>query len=100
MICIRASWMALAVSSAPGQDWPQWRGPARDGKTEGFKAPDTWPKELTRNWKVAVGEGVATPALVGDKLYVFARTEGAETTTCLDAATGRPLDALGPTCAG
>jgi len=91
LLAVMASWMALAVSSAPGQDWPQWRGPARDGKTEGFKAPDTWPKELTRNWKVTVGEGVATPALVGDKLYVFARTEGAETTTCLDAATGKEL---------
>src|SRR6266850_1221311 len=91
LLAVMASWMALAVSSAPGQDWPQWRGPARDGKTEGFKAPDTWPKELTRNWKVTVGEGVATPALVGDKLYVFARTEGAETTSCLDAATGKEL---------
>jgi outer membrane protein assembly factor BamB len=87
-----ASWVvALAASSALGQDWPQWRGAARDGKTEGFKAPSTWPKELTRNWKVTVGEGVATPALVGDKLYVFARTEGAETTSCLDAATGKEL---------
>jgi outer membrane protein assembly factor BamB len=38
-----------------------------------------------------VGEGVATPALVGDKLYVFARTEGSETTRCLDAATGKEL---------
>jgi outer membrane protein assembly factor BamB len=91
LLAVMASWMALAVSSAPGQDWPQWRGPARDGKTEGFKAPSTWPKELARNWKVTVGEGVATPALVGDKLYVFARTEGAETTTCLDAATGKEL---------
>jgi len=87
-----ASWMvALAVSSASGQDWPQWRGPARDGKSAGFDEPKTWPKELKQSWKVTVGEGVATPALVGDKLYVFARTEGAETTSCLDAATGKEL---------
>src|SRR6476661_7829032 len=86
------SWaLALAVSSVSAQDWPQWRGPARDGKTESFKPPSTWPKELKQNWKVTVGEGVATPALVGDKLYVFARTEGAETTSCLDAATGKEL---------
>jgi outer membrane protein assembly factor BamB len=84
--------LALAFAScASGQDWPQWRGPARDGKSEGFKAPSTWPKELKQDWKVTVGEGVATPALVGDKLYVFARTEGAETTSCLDAATGKEL---------
>lgn len=90
-VTVASSLLALTSSTAPGQDWPQWRGPARDGKTESFKAPGTWPKELTKNWKVTVGEGVATPALVGGKLYVFARTEGAETTTCLDAATGKEL---------
>jgi outer membrane protein assembly factor BamB len=83
--------LGFAVSAASGQDWPQWRGPARDGKSGGFNTPKTWPKELTRTWKVTVGDGVATPALVGDKLYVFARTDGAETTRCLDAATGKEL---------
>ena len=83
--------LAVITVSALGQDWPQWRGSARDGKSEGFKAPSTWPKELKRDWKVTVGEGVATPALVGDKLYVFARADGAETTTCLDAASGKEL---------
>src|ERR1051326_3971602 len=83
--------LVLAASCAPAQDWPQWRGPARDGKSAAFNAPKTWPKELTKGWKVMVGEGVATPALVGDKLYVFARVEGSETTRCLDAATGKEL---------
>jgi len=92
LLAVTIASLTLAIaSSAAARDWPQWRGPTRDGKTEGFKAPSTWPKELTRNWKVTVGEGVATPALVGDKLYVFARADGAETTTCLDAATGKEL---------
>jgi len=92
MSATMASWaLAFALSSASAQDWPQWRGPGRDGKSVGFNAPKTWPKELTQTWKVTVGEGVATPALVGDKLYVFARTDGAETTRCLDAATGKEL---------
>jgi len=90
LLAVTSLTLAIA-SSAVAQNWPQWRGRARDGRSEGFKAPSTWPKELTRNWKVTVGEGVATPALVGDKLYVFARTDGAETTTCLDAATGKEL---------
>jgi outer membrane protein assembly factor BamB len=92
LAAMMATWtLALAVSSAPAQDWPQWRGPARDGKAPKFSAPKTWPKELMQTWKVTVGEGVATPALVGDKLYVFARTEGSEITRCLDAATGKEL---------
>src|SRR6476620_9835864 len=32
------SCLAAALASN-GQDWPQWRGPNRDGKAEGFKAP-------------------------------------------------------------
>ncbi len=62
----------LEASGVFGQDWPQWRGPNRDAIATGFKAPQTWPKALTKKWKVTVGDGVATPALVGDKLYVFA----------------------------
>ncbi len=74
-----------------GQDWPQWRGPNRDAIATGFKAPQTWPKALTKKWKVTVGDGVATPALVGDKLYVFARRGGDEVTACLDGTTGNEL---------
>ena len=83
--------LLCTAMTLPAQDWPQWRGPNRDGKAAGFTAPKTWPKELTEKWKVAVGEGVATPALVGDKLYVFSRQEGGEVTRCLEAATGNVL---------
>jgi outer membrane protein assembly factor BamB len=72
-------------------DWPQWRGPNRDAKASDFKAPKTWPKTLTQKWKVNVGEGVATPALVDGKLIVFSREDGNEVTRCLDAATGKEL---------
>lgn len=83
--------MLLAARPASAQDWPQWRGPNRDGHSAGFTAPATWPKELAAKWKETVGEGVATPALVGDRLFVFSRQEGAEVTRCLDAATGKEL---------
>jgi outer membrane protein assembly factor BamB len=83
--------MLLSAHGAWAQDWPQWRGPNRDAKATGFQAPKTWPKELTQKWKVTVGEGVATPALVGDKLYVFSREGKNEVTRCLDAATGKEV---------
>src|SRR6185503_7147255 len=57
----------------------------------GFTAPKTWPKELTQNWKATVGQADTTPALVGDKLYVFSRQGGEEVTRCLDAATGKEV---------
>ena len=87
------AWFLLSClpTAAWAGDWPQWRGPNRDGKAVGFEAPKTWPKELTQKWKVSVGDGVATPALVGDKLYVFARQGGNEVLRCLDATTGKEL---------
>jgi len=73
------------------QDWPQWRGPNRDGKVSGFTAPQEWPKELTQKWKTTVGLGDSTPALVGNKIYVFARQGEEEVTLCLDAGSGKEL---------
>jgi len=83
--------VALALPHLTAQDWPQWRGPQRDGHAPGFQAPAAWPKTLTPQWKVTVGEGVATPALVGERLYVFSREEGREVLRCLEAATGKEL---------
>src|SRR5436190_11617366 len=72
-------------------DWPQWRGPNRDAKAVGFKVPATWPTALKQQWKVSVGDGVANPSLVGDRLYVIALKDESEVIRCLDAATGKEL---------
>ena len=61
------------------------RGPNRDAKATDFTAPKTWPKELTKKWSVSIGDGVATPSLVGDKLYVFSRQGSKEIIRRLDA---------------
>jgi outer membrane protein assembly factor BamB len=79
------------VAPAVAQDWPQWRGPGRDAVAKGFTAPSSWPERLTKKWSTEVGDGVATPALVGDRLYVHARQGGDEVIRCLDAATGTEI---------
>jgi outer membrane protein assembly factor BamB len=43
---------------------------------------------LTRRWRIDVGEGYATPLVVGDTVYVFARRDGSEVLLAIDAATG------------
>jgi outer membrane protein assembly factor BamB len=83
--------LLLAAGIIGAQDWPQWRGPNRDAKATGFTAPQTWPKELTKKWKVPVGGGDASPSLLGDRLYVFARQDPNEVLHCLDANTGKEL---------
>ena len=87
MVCV----ILICASCLFAQDWPQWLGPNRDGKAGGFKAPSQWPNELTQKWKKTVGSGDATPALVGNKLYVFARQGDEEVTLCLDAGSGNEI---------
>jgi outer membrane protein assembly factor BamB len=85
--------VALTTPSAqaPSADWPQWRGPARDGVARAFKAPQAWPERLTQRWKVEVGLGYATPLIVGNRIYVFAREGDNEVMSALDPATGKVL---------
>ncbi len=78
-------------AAASAQDWPQWRGPHRDGRTAGFIVPEVWPKELTRKWRTTVGLGDATPVLVAEKLYVFTRQGDDEVIQCLSALDGNRI---------
>jgi outer membrane protein assembly factor BamB len=72
-------------------DWPQWRGPNRDGVVHGVKVPDKWPRALREEWKVPVGEGVSSPVVVGGNVYVFTRQKDDEMVLCLDIATGKEV---------
>ena len=74
--------VALATlfgASLPAADWPQWRGPRRDGVSAEKGLLAEWPKAGPRLlWQVAdLGAGYSTPAVVGDRLYVLGN-EGLE----------------------
>ena len=81
----------IIIASTYSQDWPQWRGINRDGKVMGFNAPQKWPEKFTQKWKLTVGMGDATPALVNNKLYVFTRQGENEITMCLNADDGKEI---------
>jgi outer membrane protein assembly factor BamB len=80
--------LGLAATALAAADWPQWRGPARDGRS-GVAARAAFPEALTPAWKVAVGEGHASPVVVGDRVYVFAREGEEEVVQALELATGK-----------
>jgi outer membrane protein assembly factor BamB len=71
-------------------DWPQWRGPSRDG-VAAVPAPRTWPAALTRAWSVPVGLGHAAPVVVGARVFSFAREGEDEVLRALDLGTGREV---------
>ncbi|HEY5908425.1 MAG TPA: PQQ-binding-like beta-propeller repeat protein, partial [Vicinamibacteria bacterium] len=72
-------------------DWPQWRGPGRDGVVPGLAARTAWPEALKPAWKVTVGVGHASPVVVGDRVFVFARLAEEEVAQALELATGKLL---------
>lgn len=84
--------LATGVGSQTNSvDWPQWRGPNRDGHLVGFVPPKVWPDRLMQRWKVEVGSGYATPLLVGNRIYMFSRQAEDEVMAALDATSGNVL---------
>jgi outer membrane protein assembly factor BamB len=91
-LAITAAAFALATSvTISAQDWPQWRGPNRDGVVTAFKAPAAWPASLTRRWQIEVGSGYATPLVVGDRVFTFTRQGEDEVLTAYEAASARQI---------
>src|ERR1700752_3927412 len=93
---VLASIVVLALGSAVvGQaqtpEWPQWRGPNRDGVVPSFTEPRPWPEQLTRRWKIDVGTGYATPLIAGNRVYIFSRQGEEEVMQALDAGSGKTL---------
>jgi outer membrane protein assembly factor BamB len=83
--------LTLAASSALADDWPQWRGPTRDGVATGVTLPDRLPAEFKPVWQFEVGEGHSSPVLSGGKMVVFAREDDDEILRCFDLQTVKEL---------
>jgi outer membrane protein assembly factor BamB len=71
------------------QNWPQWRGPNRDGVIQEFKTPDTWPNQLKLVWKIPVGGGISSPIVSGGKAWLHTRKEESEVVSCIDVKSGK-----------
>ncbi|HEX5706962.1 MAG TPA: PQQ-binding-like beta-propeller repeat protein [Pyrinomonadaceae bacterium] len=85
----------LVVSMSPavslGGEWPQWRGPKRDGAAATFRQPKQWPEKLKLKWRVNVGFGAASPVMSGQRVYLFTNQGQGEVVTALGLGDGRQL---------
>ena len=81
----------LLVVPALFGDWPQWRGPARDGVVNFFREPAAWPERLTRKWKIPVGLGHSSPVYAGGRIYVFSRQQDREVVSSVNPEDGKIL---------
>src|SRR5687767_8717574 len=89
--------VALFLATAlPAEDWPQWRGPRRDGVWHETGLRESFPPEgLKVLWRVPVGTGFSSPSVAQGRVYVtdstVTRTNVRENVHCLNAATGKAI---------
>src|SRR6202140_3869352 len=69
-------------------DWPQWRGPNRNGvSTESILT--AWPADgPKRRWEAKVGEGFASVAVANGRVYTIFQECGNEAVVCWNAGNG------------
>jgi outer membrane protein assembly factor BamB len=80
--------VAIMATAAAPQEWPQWRGPGRDGLVP-TAVTLTWPRALKAGWKAPIGIGYASPIVSGQRVFTFARNGENEVASSLDLATGK-----------
>ncbi len=82
----------LLGAPAFASDWPQWRGPNRNGISAETGWTHHWGAGGPRKvWSAKVGEGFSSFAVVGGKLYTAGWANGRDTIWCLNALTGKPI---------
>ena len=61
---------SLVRSAAP--DWPQWRGPCRDGVSGEKGLLQSWPENGPKLlWKISgIGRGYSSPIIVAERVYI------------------------------
>ena len=70
-------------------DWPQWRGPTRDGilPDKGL-ALNTLPEQPEVLWKIKSGEGLSSPVVANGSVFLFENRNNNETMVAISTADG------------
>ncbi|MBL9174802.1 MAG: PQQ-binding-like beta-propeller repeat protein [Verrucomicrobiales bacterium] len=89
-----AALLGVGLSAA---DWPQWRGPRRDGHTPDT-LPDALPTGMAPLWRLPVGHGYASPVVASNTVVYLDEAGGRELAHAVDSLTGKPkwTTPLGP----
>lgn len=85
--------LAVVVSNRAMDDWPQWRGPNRDGISAERGLLKSWPQNgPPLAWQASgAGEGYSSFAVANGRLYTLGARGGNEYVMAYDAATGKRL---------
>lgn len=70
------------LASCLRADWPEFRGPTKDGITPSQSLPITWSNTANAVWRTEVpGEGWSSPVVVGDSVYLTTAVPRASATS-------------------
>ncbi|MDX1928775.1 MAG: PQQ-binding-like beta-propeller repeat protein [Pirellulaceae bacterium] len=84
--------VCCAAQLVHAEDWPQWRGPRGDGVSAEKSVATKWSKTEHIAWRAPLpGQGGATPAAWGDKLFVTSADGDALVLICISATNGKQL---------
>jgi len=79
----------LQLVDLRASDWPQWRGPNRNGvSSEKVNWPAGGPRTV---WRAQVGIGFSSISVSHGRVYTMGNADEKDTIWCLDAATGKPI---------
>lgn len=87
---MRVAWFLVTTVAIFAGDWPQWRGPNRDGIAPGAP-PSNLPEKLTRKWQIAIGEGHSSPISAAGRIFAISREGSNEVVRAVDPASGKVL---------
>ncbi len=90
--CVALS-LSSIVTTLAFDDWPQWRGPRRDGVSTEKGLLKDWPRGgPPLAWQTTgAGDGYSSFAVVAGRLYTLGARGGTEYVMAFDAATGRKI---------
>ena len=93
-LCLCVSVAALDRTYDSSSDWPQWRGPQRNGISNESGLLKQWPADGPKLvWQVNdIGDGYSTPSVVGTRIYVMSN-QGFENefVQALSTQDGKPI---------
>jgi outer membrane protein assembly factor BamB len=90
---LAAVFVAGALTVTAAADWPEWRGPSRDGRSAETNLPSKWsPSGENLAWRVPIGSR-SSPVAFGNRIYLNTPTGDPANTqerlVALDAETGK-----------
>jgi outer membrane protein assembly factor BamB len=86
---MKFAWLLLAAPILFSADWPQWRGPMRDGSLPSYHEPKVWPEKLTKKWTIAIGKGHSSPIYAASRIYILSRQQDNEVVSSIDSEDGK-----------